>query len=614
MTRKKRPIARRGEDTGADRDPPAGRGSGFGKHSLGGIISALTGQKPSSEARNKAKETERTEPSPKTGGSVDASRKIQRKKKRKKPKSKQKSKYQELYNGPLIYQLHPPPKSPPKTARPAEPKAPPPLPVIEPKAFTFNTGRPKAPAISGARDRIPVGQIGSPDGSSREIIIGVDVGTSCTKIVIRDADLGDAFAVPIGRLAGKSAEFLLPSEIWMSKEGVFSLDQPGYVFQDFKTYLVRQGDTAFVPAEGYPETTPLEVMTAYLGIVTAHARSWAAETLGSRFRRRKVYWHANIGMPTNALQGQTSEAAFRIALLAGWTLSESQTAPTLGEVRDALDTAYCGISTQEWKHDPWANDSIAPERVGALAEIIAEVVGYAQSKHRREGLHFIVDVGAGTLDLATFRIHQEDAIDKYCVFANRVYSLGAARLLRHRVKNINRFAELGRPGFAPMALDGISIADGLERLPDLTQLMPGIAKNYERNIDEAFSASVRRGSEEILRITKASRDPNAMEWRNGLPLFICGGGSKEPIYSAALNALGRSRQLLENGFVPLDLAVPEGFSVGGFPANQFHRLAVANGLAYRLLDIGDPISPDDIDDLLPDTEIYGYGGRLRRRS
>ena len=611
MARKKRPIAQRGGDRGAERDQPAGRGSGFGKHSLGGIISGLIGRKPSDEARNKDKDTDRTGPPPRIEGKVDSSRKLQRKKKRKKPKNREKSKYQELYSGPLISELHPQPKPPPKTFRPAAPKPPPPLPVVEPKAFTFNTCRPKAPVAPGTRKKIPAGRIGSPNGSPREIIIGIDVGTSCTKIVVRDADLGDAFAVPIGRLAGKSPEYLLPSEICMSKGGVFSLENSGYFFQDFKTGLIRQGDTAGFLAEGYPEASPLEVMTAYLGIVIAHSRSWAADILGPRFRRHSVLWHANIGMPTNALHGQTSEAAFRIALLAGWTLSESQVEPTLGEVRDALDGAHSGVSQGRWRHDQGANDSIGPERVGALAEIIAEVVGYAQSKLRREGLHFIVDVGAGTLDLATFRIHQQDAIDKYCVFANQVYALGAARLLRHRVRSINHLAERKVPGFSPMPLDGISIADGFERLPDLKKLMPTIAKDHERQIDQIFSKCVRQGGEDILRITKTRRDPNAMEWQNGLPLFICGGGSKEPIYSAAMKELEDSKQLLSNGFMRLELKVPNGFSAAGFPASQFHRLAVANGLAYRLLDIGDPISPDDIDDLVPDPEIYGYGGQLR---
>lgn len=483
--------------------------------------------------------------------------------------------------------------------------------MVVPEVFAFNTRRPKAPLNSGNRKKIPFGSIGSAGGAPREIIIGLDVGTSCTKVVVRDADLGDAFAVPVGKLAGKSAEFLLPSEIRLSNAGVFSLDQPGHIFQDFKTDLIRVGDMLALPTEGYPETTPLEVMTAYLGIVIALARSWISDALGSRFRRYSVLWHANIGMPTNALHGQTSNIAFRIALLAGWILSESKLEPTLREVRDALTEAHSGISRNQWRRDQVANDSIAPDRVGAIAEIIAEVVGYAQSKHRREGLHFIVDVGAGTLDLATFRIHQQDAIDKYCVFANQVYSLGAARLLRHRIRSINHLAEQKVPGFSPILLDSISIANGWASLPDLKKLMPTIARDYETKIDQVFIDSVRRGSEDILKITKARRDPNAMEWREGLPLFICGGGSKEPIYSAAMKSLECSKHVLSNGFIPLELTVPDGFSAVGFSGTQFHRLAVANGLAYRLFDIGEPIGPDEIDDLLPDPTIYGYGGKLR---
>jgi hypothetical protein len=51
--------------------------------------------------------------------------------------------------------------------------------------------------------------VGKPD-DEREVVLGLDFGTSCVKVVIGDSALGKAFAVPFCKAEG-IAKFLLPS-------------------------------------------------------------------------------------------------------------------------------------------------------------------------------------------------------------------------------------------------------------------------------------------------------------------------------------------------------------------------------------------------------------------
>ena len=58
-----------------------------------------------------------------------------------------------------------------------------------------------------------------------ELVVGLDFGTSCTKIVLRDPyRRRRAFAVPFDDSAAhSSSQYLLPSVLWVDEEGVASL-------------------------------------------------------------------------------------------------------------------------------------------------------------------------------------------------------------------------------------------------------------------------------------------------------------------------------------------------------------------------------------------------------
>ena len=100
------------------------------------------------------------------------------------------------------------------------------------------------------------------------------------------------------------------------------------------------------------------------------------------------------------------------------------------------------------------------EQVDVVPEIAAEVVGYARSKHRREGLHVMVDVGASTIDICGFVLHAADGEDgdQYHLLTALVKRLGLHEL--HRAHS--RF-----PGHALTPTGVMAIRCKQFHLPDL---------------------------------------------------------------------------------------------------------------------------------------------------
>jgi len=71
----------------------------------------------------------------------------------------------------------------------------------------------------------------------REVVLGLDFGTSSVKVVIGDSALGKAFAVPYCKAVGIKS-FLLPSRLYQEAL-IFSVEAGTHVFRDLKLRFSR---------------------------------------------------------------------------------------------------------------------------------------------------------------------------------------------------------------------------------------------------------------------------------------------------------------------------------------------------------------------------------------
>jgi len=97
-----------------------------------------------------------------------------------------------------------------------------------------------------------------------------------------------------------------------------------------------------------------------------------------------------------------------------------------------------------------------------------EVVGYAHSPLRINGLHMLVDVGATTLDTATFLIGSHEGDDAFTLLATKVERYGTMELHKHRVHALKNSMQ--------ECLSRMSNIDPTLPLPDSTHYERQVAK------------------------------------------------------------------------------------------------------------------------------------------
>lgn len=199
--------------------------------------------------------------------------------------------------------------------------------------------------------------------------------------------------------------------------------------------------------------------------------------------------------------------AFRQVALAAWALSVQSGRLSLRDASEA-DLACRGENF---------NPGIAQEWIQAYPEIAAEVTGYGRSHARRNGLHLMIDVGAGTLDVSTFLMHADEESDLVSFLCAAVARLGTCSLRDFRAEQLCA-AITKRARGADMSLP---LEESVDYLLKLT------AKE-KSDIDNRFGDLCREIWRKLLLATKEERAPRESQFidMEELPIFLCGGGSQ----------------------------------------------------------------------------------------
>lgn len=187
---------------------------------------------------------------------------------------------------------------PQSTLRPANPvKSPPIASPAPPPAFTISVSKDAACAISrrdkhAAQLRSKVETAGrsvqvhaSKLDDEREVVLGLDFGTSCVKVVIGDSALGKAFAVPFCNGDG-IGRFLLPSRLCQTGR-VFSLETGTHTYRDLKLSLLASPDDPILQRR----------VVAFLALIIRRARGWLLTEHAATYKRTGIAWKLAVGLP-----------------------------------------------------------------------------------------------------------------------------------------------------------------------------------------------------------------------------------------------------------------------------------------------------------------------------
>ena len=398
-----------------------------------------------------------------------------------------------------------------------------------------------------------------PSPSSSDILnvfVGLDFGTSCSKVVIRSVRWENrALAVPFGRRSGGGLRYLLPTALYEKQDGLLSLDEePGAaVHTDIKRALMEQ-----------PNNPRRRALAAgYLALALRKARIWFIETQHREYGHDPLRWSLNMGIPSTWHVDPALRKTFETVVHAAWDLS-------LNPAID-LDRATAALENVDFEVEM---------EINVIPEIGAEAVGYLKSPEYRSGLHVIVDVGGGTLDVCGFGMHRPDGDNAFELFSAKVTNLGAYVLHERRYDAAMEQGTVPRlPRAMPHPLSPIPSASeyALKNVANLTEVFERVDAKYK---DECTCVIMFVLSE--LRRTS----PNDRHWKTGLPVFRAGGGAQLDVVEEALSDASSRAARNWDDVASFRLQPLSGIRIHRAPEDILPRLAVAYGLSFDADDIG----------------------------
>lgn len=420
--------------------------------------------------------------------------------------------------------------------------------------------RPPGPPRVGPADERLLQFSGAQRGPTR-LIMGFDFGTSCSKVVIQSPYAHDRRSVPIDfeELGHSSSSYLLPCVLHREVSGSFSLRNTPECAQtrtDLKLRLIRGAS---------PTEEDLAWAAAFLGLAIREARGHFLRTQADIYGAELLRWSLNVGVPSASFDDAAINGPFLRAARAGWRLSVSPSPPT-------LETAVAALAFSD-------EEGFVSVDIDAVPEVAAEVVGYARSAQRRDGLHVIVDVGAATIDVCGFVLHEQqgDLINTQLV--TMVRPLGLLALHEARMREAGELAPFDR--FPDDLVQPIPDWDGLS--------LDTSTKKALRRCDDAYvEECARRLLMQTLVVLKRDLHPMAAAWEDGLPVFVLGGGSRARVVeriAAFANRVAAEVFAPYKGFRRMAPQLPWDPQETEARADLGARLSVAYGLSFEKVNI-----------------------------
>lgn len=436
-----------------------------------------------------------------------------------------------------------------------------------------------------------------PSKERRYLTIGLDWGTSATKVVIRDpyGPGSPAYLVDFGQYGAEADSHLLPSALSVNDQGrvLFGANRDGVSVTELKVHLMQN------PRESLPvsvDAQPRELAALYIAAVLRYSRQWLAKKYEGRYQEYELIWEFNLGIPAASHNDDDVRVLFRNLARVGWGVSRQERIRVVDARRE-----YAALAQGEFE------PGIHEDLVSVIPEVAAQVVGYARSSLRRPGLHVLVDVGASTLDLAGFMLSEQKGEDYFAILEAGVYPLGAFQLERDRLPDLKA---LGRDIIDPAVYgkwaDRMArrCQDPMRKVPPIRKYFPEAARDDihwsdAKEVDKTFLDDCYTAMRALVADLRKKRAPKGKRWEEGLPIFLAGGGRDVELYRDALREVDhwRDNHLTAAPFDIRELPSLEDLTAPELDPGREHRFSVAYGLSYPGDNIGEIKPPHEIPDL-----------------
>lgn len=429
-----------------------------------------------------------------------------------------------------------------------------------------------------------------------EVVMGVDFGTSSTKVAIRDVDRQLTFPVYFPSESGVESQ-ITPTSLY-SVNGKGSFEGVGVPIDDIKIRALKTDS----------DDRSLAICVAYLAFVIRFARGQLWRRYSSNFSRRDLKWRFHFGIPASDVRDFPVKDRYLAICRAAVFMSAGKSQGI--NLRQAADL-YRQCATVKGADHAFAqadegirltfHDSgeyFLQEGVKIWPEVMAQTYGFLRSNlwnPQRMSRVMTVDVGAGTLDISLCEVSISLDGDSAMVFtplATFVDGLGLRNFVRHRYSAVFQACVNPRDRDAlSREAERLSQIDWVKtRVP--TDLFGGAGffprldtQGDSRPIDSAFKDQMGKmiWSSTVLPAFSGGNYAQSVE----LPVFLCGGGKGVDFYREFISYYSR-----DHGFrVRFDMReVRSGDDFMDSDATVFDRVSVAYGLAFpdlgRFIDDG----------------------------
>jgi hypothetical protein len=406
-------------------------------------------------------------------------------------------------------------------------------------------------------------QIGAEGSRVLPIRIGLDFGTAYSKLAIRVA--GKVFLVDWSGVHRGSRSFVLAGEVSTLPDGRCVPGRaPG------AKSCVTNLKLPFLELDRLVGPGDLARATTFVAWMLVYARAWLYRHQSSLLQGNQLIWELNLGAPTGSwTQGPALRDRYKKVAMAAWRLSQEDDV--------SITRAVELIETSAPASSGYGLDALA-----ILPEFAAQIAGYVKSPQRINGLHLLVDVGAGTLDVACFRIMRTGTTfqDRFPVFSSEVEPLGTHYLMQARLAGCG------------VGIDRWQSTSDVPTCGEFARENDVDVKSAEA-VDKKFSQLCGTVVSRVLSWTRYRMDRRAEEWKAGLPVFLAGGGAQVGVYRVGVDKAftGLGIPYTFRRFpVPRDVDVRR----EQLTTELVGRTSVAYGLTFDADEIGELIPPSDI--------------------
>lgn len=391
-------------------------------------------------------------------------------------------------------------------------------------------------------------------------ILGLDFGTAFTKAVVRWS--GRHHAVDWSNAVEGDDHHLLASAFSERVDGCCVLGvhhQPGWtVHEGIKIQLLS--------AEDVTENVHLVDAVVFIALVFRYVNSWLTTTRPDA--AQGIRWRLHVGLPTRSWDDDVTAETFKIVAQAGRVLACMSGPVTRVAAQVALQKT----------------SQVDRPAVDVFPEFACQLYSYLRSSERREDLHALVDVGAGTLDVAYFNVFSRDGEELLPIFASKVERLGAHFLIA---------ALAGAGGPTTWRDDDSSLSDEqASNRVGCPSLDVGKRRSlYLSSVADVFHAATCE-AQQMYPTSPAFRRNDRVR------LFLCGGGSRIPSIRERFGRIAREApHIMGIRFDVSELVKPR--DIVGQLESGFDRLSVAYGLSQNAANIGLVMRSAALEPLVP---------------